>query len=123
MEALFALGLALLADLPPEWDVTRFPTRPEANEATQFNRGVVKWLEERRATDHIHFDELTETIRQTHRLYEIWDLVRDARCEFYSPRVRRMALAELRQRLGDEAYYAGRLPPPVPVWRFAEVGR
>jgi hypothetical protein len=47
--------------------------------------------------------------------------VRDARCDYYYVTVRRLALKRLRELVGDEAYYAGNLPPCVPIWRLQEM--
>ncbi len=52
------------------------------------------------------------------RLYEIYDTLRDAKCAYYYVHVRRTALMKLREALGYEDFYEGRLPPPVPLWRF-----
>ncbi len=61
---------------------------------------------------------LRATIQETDRLYQVWDKVRDARCDYYYVTVRRTALKDLRALIGDQAYYAGDLPPCVPLWRF-----
>ena len=55
---------------------------------------------------------------ETDRLFRAWDAVRDARCEFYYTTVRRHALKNLREMIGDDAFAAGELPPYVPEWRF-----
>jgi hypothetical protein len=55
---------------------------------------------------------------ETDRLYQVWDAVRDARCDYYYVNVRRQALERLRELVGDEAYYSGDLPPCVPLWHF-----
>ena len=57
------------------------------------------------------------------RLYQIWDLVRDNRCDYYYVTVRRQALKKLKEMIGDQAYYSGQLPPHVPVWQFARIDR
>ena len=60
-------------------------------------------------------------LKETDWLYQIWDAVRDARCEYYYVTVRRQALKRLQTMLGSEAYSAADLPPYVPVWRFQEI--
>jgi hypothetical protein len=47
--------------------------------------------------------------------------VRDARCEYYYVTVRRQALKRLKDMLGEDDYYAAKLPPHVPIWRFEEI--
>ena len=65
--------------------------------------------------------ELREMLQEVDRLYNIWDTVRDARCDYYYVTVRRQALKKLRETVGDDAYYSGALPPHVPIWRFARI--
>jgi hypothetical protein len=60
-------------------------------------------------------------MQETEHLYQVWDTVRDARCDYYYVTVRRQALKKLRKMLGVDDYYFGKLPPPVPLWRFQEI--
>jgi hypothetical protein len=60
-------------------------------------------------------------MQEADRLYQVWDTVRDARCDYYYVTVRRQALKRLRDMLGSDAYYSGVLPPHVPLWRFQRV--
>jgi hypothetical protein len=60
-------------------------------------------------------------LKETDSLYQVWDSVRDARCEYYYITVRRQALKRLQQMIGPDAYNAANLPPHVPLWRFQEV--
>ena len=46
--------------------------------------------------------------------------LRDARCEHFYVTYRRQSLAQLRDLIGLEAFYTGRLPPHVPLWRIPE---
>ena len=41
-------------------------------------------------------------------------------CEYYYVTVRRQALKRLRHMVGHDDYFAGILPPYVPLWRFEE---
>lgn len=59
--------------------------------------------------------------READQLYRIWDWLRDAKCEFYYCHVRRAALRDLRNAIGDVAFNAGVMPMHVPSWRFVEV--
>ena len=58
---------------------------------------------------------------ETDRLYQVWDSVRDARCDFYYVTVRRQALKKLRDLIGEDAYLDAELPANVPTWRFNEM--
>lgn len=110
-----------LADAPPLYDCMRFPDRALVNDLLSFNRNYRQHLDNRQALEMTHWWELHEVLREVDRLYQIWDLVRDARCEYYYVTVRRQALKKLREAIGEADYYTGALPPHVPVWRFVRI--
>jgi hypothetical protein len=106
---------------PKVADSFRFPERAAVNDLVRFNRAFRKHLDQRHELETDRSEELRTVMRETDRLYQVWDAVRDARCEFYYVTVRRQALKKLQDMLGDEAYQAGTLPPNVPTWRFNEM--
>lgn len=110
-----------LRNAPGLEDAQRFPDRAMVNELLVFNRAYRKWLEERQTVDSVHADDLRRVQRETDQLYQVWDAVRDARCEYYYVTVRRQALKRLRELLSDENYAQGKLPPHVPLWRFQDL--
>jgi hypothetical protein len=110
-----------LADAPPLHDCMRLPDRALVNELLAFNRAYRQHLDSRQSLELTYWWDLHESLQETDRLYVIWDTVRDARCEYYYVNVRRLALKRLRETLGPGAYYCGKLPPHVPVWRFAKI--
>ena len=110
-----------LADAPPLSDCRRFPDRSTISDLLSFNRAYRQHLDSRQSVDLVRWWELREAIQETDRLYQVWDTVRDARCEYYYVTVRRQALKRLREMIGEEAYYSGQLPPYVPVWRFQRI--
>ncbi len=110
-----------LADAPPLYDCMRLPDRALVNELLAFNRAYRQHLDSRQSLELTYWWDLHESLQETDRLYEVWDTIRDARCEYYYVYVRRMALKRLREKLGAPAYYSGKLPPHVPVWRFARI--
>lgn len=110
-----------LADAPPLADVGRFPPRPVVSDMLAFNRAYRQHLENRQSVDLARWWDLREAIQETDRLYQVWDTVRDARCEYYYVTVRRQALERLRETLGPENYYAANLPPHVPVRFFSRI--
>jgi len=110
-----------LADAPPVQDSLRFPDRATVNEFLSFNRSYRQHIDVRQPLELGHWWTYQEALQETDQLYQIWDTVRDARCEYYYVTVRRQALKKLREMLGEEAYYNGQLPPYVPLWRFQEV--
>ena len=110
-----------LADAPPAWAADRLPPRAEINRAMEFNRRYAAHLAARRDFELDRAAVLDAAIRETDRLYRVWDAARDARTDFYYVTVRRAALARLRDLVGDEAFQAGRLPTPVPTQLFNEM--
>jgi len=110
-----------LADAPPLADCVRFPDRELVGDLLSFNRNYRQHLDGRQAFDTAYSWDLHEALQETDRLYEVWDTVRDARCESYYVTVRRQALKKLRDTVGPASYYAGNLPPHVPVWRFTRI--
>jgi hypothetical protein len=101
-------------------DSLRFPERTTVNELLAFNRSYRQLLDVRQPLELVHGWELRMVLQETDRLYQVWDSVRDARCPYYYVTVRRQALKRLRELIGEESYYAGNLPPCVPLWRFGE---
>jgi hypothetical protein len=110
-----------LADAPPLHDGQRFPDRATISDLLAFNRAYRQHLDNRQAVEPAHWWELREALQEADRLYQIWDTVRDARCEYYYVAVRRQALKRLRELIGEEAYFSGNLPPHVPLWRFQRI--
>jgi hypothetical protein len=110
-----------LHDAPPSFDCMRFPDRTLINELLKFNREYRQHLEARQATESLYWWELREGMLECDRIYQVWDMVREANCDYYYVTVRRQALKKLRENVGDPAFYSGVLPPHVPVWRFARI--
>jgi hypothetical protein len=110
-----------LANAPPLADCQRFPDRATVSDLLAFNRTYRQQMDARQAVELVHWWDYHEAVREADQLYQVWDNVRDARCDYYYVTVRRHALQKLREEIGPEAYYAGRLPPHVPVWRFRHV--
>jgi hypothetical protein len=110
-----------LANAPPVADCLRFPDRATVSDLLSFNRAYRQNMDARQAVELVHWWEFREAVQEADRLYQVWDNVRDARCDYYYVTVRRHALQKLRESIGPEAYYAGCLPPHVPVWRFQRI--
>ncbi|CAN5220011.1 hypothetical protein BH10PLA2_BH10PLA2_39970 [soil metagenome] len=107
-----------LINAPAVEDSQRFPDRALVNDLLAFNRAYRQYIDVRQPVELVHSWELRVTLQETERLYQIWDRVREANCDYYYVGVRREALKKLRELVGDEAYYSGTLPPAVPSWRF-----
>jgi hypothetical protein len=110
-----------LKDAPKLADAQRFPDRGTVNDLLAFNRAYRRFLDARQPLEQDRAVCLRNALKETDWLYQVWDSVRDARCEYYYITVRRQALKRLRQMVGPEAYTAGELPPYVPLWRFHEM--
>jgi hypothetical protein len=110
-----------LANAPPLADAQRFPDRATVSELLAFNRAYRQKMDTRQSIEVVHWWEYREAVQEADRLYQIWDTVRDARCDYYYVTVRRHALQKLRDTLGPENYYTATLPPHVPIWRFQRI--
>ena len=110
-----------LHDAPPLADSLRFPDRTAVNDLLSFNRGYRQMIDQRQSLEPALWWELQEILTEVDRLYQIWDLVRDARCDYYYVTVRRQALKKLRETIQPGAYNDGALPPHVPLWRFVRL--
>ncbi len=106
------------ARVPSLAECQRFPERKLINDFLGLNRSYRNDLTARLAIDLVHMEELRTAINETDQLYQVWDSVRDARCDYYYVTVRRQALGLLRELIGAEAFYNGNMPPNVPVWHF-----
>jgi hypothetical protein len=115
------LNLLILIPLPSaEADLQRFPPREVVQEYLAFNRSYQVHLESRRLLAPHHADAISAVLRDTRLLYWTWDKLDDA-WTGCTDAARWAALGDLRSLLGDDAYYWGRMPPPVPLWRFEEI--
>jgi hypothetical protein len=109
-----------LAGAPFLTECQRFPRRAIVTDLISFNRILQKDLEARLPLDPVHAEDLRLVLQENEQLFNIWERVREARCEYYYVTVRRQALKQLRTLIGPEAYYTGMLPPNVPTWRIPE---
>lgn len=109
-----------LKDVPRLNDALRLPDRQTANEQIQCNRAFRKLLDGRRALETDRADEWLVIIKETEKLYQIWDGVRDARCDFYYVTVRRNALKKLKDNLGEDNWATATLPLGMPAWHFMD---
>lgn len=110
-----------LIDAPRLFDHWRFPDKASVGQMLSFNRAYKRHLDVMKPLLPDQATVVTAALRETDQLYQVWDKVHDARSEIYYVPVRRLALKQLRELVGAEAYYTGRLPPHVPVWRFQDV--
>ena len=110
-----------LKDAPKLTDCQRFPDRGTVNDLLAFNRAYRRHLDARQALEQDRCAQLRAAQKETDWLYQVWDSVRDARCDYYYITVRRQALKRLHEMIGADAYDHGELPPFVPLWYFYEM--
>ncbi len=103
-------------------DLLCFPPAKIVDDALKTANAHIAWLQEQRKfrqhdDDGGWFDS-ADNCRWCwrHLSYALW--YRDA---IQDDAHMRRNLMFLRMRLGNEAYYSGRMPPPVPTWRFREI--
>jgi hypothetical protein len=108
-----------LEDAPKLSDAVRLPDKRLTAESLGFNRAFRKNLDARLVWEADRASALAEVVRETDRLYRMWDAIREAGSDCHYVTYRRQALRKLRDAIGTEAYHAGELPPCVPEWRFA----
>ena len=68
-----------------------------------------------------HNQTVQDMLEESKLLYDCWDALRDAKCDYYYAHIRRQALEKLRNTLGVKAFEQGIMPPPVPTWRMMGV--
>jgi hypothetical protein len=110
-----------LVDAPFLPDCMRFPPRQVVSELLSFNRGYKEHLERCRIAGTTPDPRFDSMLAEVDRLYQIWDAIRDSRCEYYYITVRRQALKKVRDAIGEEAFYNGNFPPHVPLWHFKRI--
>jgi len=113
------LAALLLPCDPPLSDCDRFPPREVACQAIQFNRAYRRSVAARQRWELHHWWYWQEVLDETDWLYRCWDNLYTAEGgEGDDEESRRQSLRRLRELLGDDAYYGGRMPPAAPFWRF-----
>lgn len=106
-----------LRDAPPLCDSARFPSVETCREMKKVNQAYRSWLDQRKELFPLQ-EWVDEAISETNWAFWVWDAAQDAVFDGYQVDMRRRAMKNLRERIGEWNYYAGCLPPPVPVWRF-----
>lgn len=113
------LNLLLIFLPSPDAELARFPPRQMVQEFRAFNQAYQRHLEGDLALFPYH-GEARESLREARLLYLVWDALDDAQIR-HCLEARWEALLDLRRLIGDDAYFRGRMPPPVPLRRFVEV--
>lgn len=109
-----------LRDCPRLIEASQFPSIDANRDGRCLNRRYRDHLFGRLAWEQDRAGMIGLVIEENERLYQVWNLADDAVQPYFGVVKRRTALRKLRELLGEDDYQAGRLPPPVPVWRFNE---
>jgi hypothetical protein len=109
-----------LRTAPPLCEADRFPGRELVSDMMAFNRTYHETIAKRLELDRIHAEELRQALHETDQLHRVWNTVHEINCPYYYVTYRRQALRQLRDLIGEQAFYTGNLPPHVPLWRIPE---
>lgn len=120
---------------PADWERDRFPSAGQCEAALKFNLAHHDHLRAARSfygTEHQFWVAwcnvwnadgwrwYNEAMSETWALRQPWWMLEQSWSQ--KDRVSRwLALVNLRREIGWNAFYEGRMPPPVPVWRFREI--
>jgi len=98
-------------------DLKRFPAQAVAQDMAAFGRAHVAWVEGEAALSpwESHWCAWRCEAKQCLAAWEALERAHESEEE------RLQALADLKDLLGQEDYFAGVMPPPAPVWRFRRV--
>jgi hypothetical protein len=96
-------------------DAKRFPNTEYSQKALEFNRKYQEWLENQLWTYPYKADLVRGVIRENNRRHEIWKVVLDFQ-RFTGYQWKKEAQRQLIKLIGEEAYYAGRLPGFIPLF-------
>lgn len=109
-----------LQDAPMLMDHSRFwINREKIDDLLLRNRSYNTYLETILLVNRDRSDLIIEVKRDNQNLHDLWDILRDAKCEYYSICARRKALKKLREKLEND-YWTGTMPPHIPIWRFRD---
>lgn len=109
-----------LRNAPAASDSYLFPDRDLISKCMEANFYYQQFLKSNRYLNSSTAVQYSKALVQCQTLRTLYDSVRDAKTDYMYITIRRLALAKIRQTIGDEAYYTGTLPPALPTWFFRE---
>jgi hypothetical protein len=107
-------------DAPWSSEARRFPPPDEIMKILAFNKQYEQNLEMQQMV-HWNKEWFDDALRETRQLYGLWSKIAEGQGEWVHPYNRRLALKEVMNLIGKEAFYSGPYPPYVPLWRFQEI--
>jgi hypothetical protein len=115
-----ATMVAIFWQVSLEYDLPRFPDRQTITFARQVNREF-HWQLLNLLAERPDDPLLLQVLEENQQLYRAWDMLDDCHCRFRDD-FRYERLQKLRSLLGEEAWFAARMPPYLPIWRFRRSG-
>jgi hypothetical protein len=110
-----------LENAPRTGEAFRLPPLRVVKEGLQFNLAFRKTLASRaEGATGPTLEEAQGHLKELDRRHRIWGLMQDAHRACYCVTARRRALRDLREAVGDEAFFRGEWPAVVPVEAFRE---
>jgi hypothetical protein len=118
---MLALALSLIL-MPPDplADLHRFPPADVALRFYNQSQEHLQFLNDRwkgLGQYSRHANEWSAWYQEQLNINWAWWCLKESQIHYYGFQ-RQDMLKKLRDQLGDEAFLAGRMPPPVAVWRF-----
>jgi len=104
--------------MPPVSDCNRLPAQDVIEHGRICGIYYRQYLISRRAVRLQDGDRYDDYLREANRLYKVWEIIDEATVPHLPWQMKRKALAKLKDLVGEEAYFRGHWPPPVPLWNF-----
>lgn len=109
------------AHFPRLHEGDHLPTAEQIQLRTRLAAAVQYEITNRQAMGMIEPHLLLAMKKETERLQTFWGYAYDVRCPYYYVCVKREALAKLVQMLGEERFFRGDWPDPVPFRHFQRI--
>lgn len=110
-----------LKDAPRVSEGWVFPPQNDLAERMSFNRRYREHIDIQIYVKPHKADEFREILVEVDRLYYILDDACETQFSYFYVNAKRAALKRLKEKIGPAMFYAGELPPAVPVWRFQRI--
>jgi hypothetical protein len=114
-----ALASVLAVSSQLDAELAKFPPKYVVDSYVRFNKAHMYWLASQRRLCP-GSEKLRDWLNDCLNCGCDWELLQVAQDSGHKLDIRQEMLRILKGSLGDEAYFQGHLPPPVPIWRFIE---
>jgi hypothetical protein len=105
-----------IKNAPKAWEINRFPSSRASVDGIHANNDYGDYIE---VAGLLHWkaSKLMTVREENAQLRRIWFSLYHAHSSSSVFEVR-LHLLQLKESIGNEQFYLGQMPPPVPVWRF-----